>query len=269
MFKRSLFIFIFLINFLPLTGQCEIIPDEWRKIIVPIEKQYKDDAGNINYRLHGTGFLVAKQSGDKYNYFLITNKHLLENEETIYIKFKKQNKNSFFRFEINLKDKKGNPCWKSHVDSVIDVAACRVNLGGNLDVKALTLDKFKISENLIEGDRIVFYGFPQIAYENSLNISKPAVRDGVISLIGEKYYLVDAMVFPGNSGSPVFQPLPDRNQAVLVARPSEAYLIGIVAAYKNMLKVQEYNGSKYLIHDNAGLGVVFPAEKIKETIDLF
>jgi S1-C subfamily serine protease len=75
----------------------------------------------------------------------------------------------------------------------------------NDEIRRMGRDLYESPDNLFEGDEIFFLGFPLGIDTGIQNALRPIVRAGIISLIQQdKNFIIDAHVFPGNSGSPVF-----------------------------------------------------------------
>ena len=130
------------------------------------------------------------------------------------------------------------------------------------------------SQGMSEGDFIYVLGFP-------MGIMEP-LRQYVISRTGiiarlrdtldgtNKDFLIDAMIFPGNSGGPVI----NKPEVISIEGTSSVpspYLIGIVSSYLTYTDtaVSKQTGqSRVVFEENSGLAVVIPADYILETIDL-
>ena len=114
--------------------------------------------------------------------------------------------------------------------------------------------------------------------------TRPVVRYGIISWTPSETtdyipFLIDSMVFPGNSGGPVFR-IPSgmkKNGSFGIGGP--ASLVGIVSAVKTQPVTLEYSDDNEIVaisdteaksiesFDYMGLAVVVPAEKVEELIN--
>ncbi|MDA8611369.1 serine protease [Candidatus Pacebacteria bacterium] len=238
----------------------------------------------------GTGFIISKPSEkeDKHKLLLFSNKHVfwgkenIENTSTIKKEFKltfhKRSEDGkyilgdthCFVGSITRSIEKG---YYDHPDSKVDVACANIsNLlerGINLNLLHLKDDNFFDSAleegHLIAGMNIVFVGYPSgfFDYKNFL----PVMRSGSIASIpsvnfnGEKRILLDAQIFPGSSGSPVFSIINGKYK-----------LIGIVSDgvhrgldFVDIDKTSDV--SKYPIQF-IGLGLLFTSDTIKEVYDI-
>ena len=106
------------------------------------------------------------------------------------------------------------------------------------------------------------------------------IRTGIIAsnpkadFNGVAEFIIDAQVFPGSSGSPVFIDLTFediKNGNMVLGGQRKIKLLGIVAATMirdNKLQVLETtDDEKKGIKETIGLGIVFKAPLIKELID--
>lgn len=177
-----------------------------------------------------TGFVFAYESDEigegRAAFFAVTNRHVVEgaNEGAL----------TFIR-----DDGKGNPAlgqgvklpilqfedhWHKHPDPEVDIAVMylhpminHVLEGGYPKIGDMTfvapirsqnVASFKGIENLDALEEVFFIGYPQ-GLHDTVNLT-PIVRRGVtathvkIDYEGKPTFLVDAAVFPGSSGSPVF-----------------------------------------------------------------
>lgn len=254
----------------------------------------------------GSGFIIlhilsrdAVANKTIYRIFLITNKHVLppehgDKEIRVRIAVRSEAGNTDIK-EIPIKvlgeDGKYLKTVALHPDKGVDVAA--VNVGGELSKEhadlfrqiaethtALTTELLLPMEQLKEADvgigtQIYLLGYPSGIYDPR-NVS-PILRIGIISTEPDKDYsfngqlqskyglpseipgfLIDANVYPGSSGSMVIR----RTNIVSGFNPggkaSVPYILGIVA---KSIPIDDIWGTSRM-----GLGVVYRADAIKETI---
>jgi hypothetical protein len=249
----------------------------------------------------GTGFFVYReiQSG-KGHIFLVTNKHVLPkegNEKSVNIRVNTRGGDKFQVQQIIIpivgKDGKYLPTVILHPQQDFDVAVVHITeevlkhgIEGTWIPYSLFVTKEKLkAENITVGDEIFLLGYPNAIYDPR-NVS-PILREGTISTIPtEEYFfnenirkkfnlpekidgfLIDANVFPGSSGSLVIlkqQPttIGPQGETVVSRDKKIPYLLGIISG-------------SIPIHDQAlgstqrmALGIVYSADTIKETIELF
>ncbi len=100
------------------------------------------------------------------------------------------------------------------------------------------------------------------------------VRGGIISRIKDlfekrsKDYVVDAFVFPGNSGGPVISK-PENSSIVGTKFSNVASLIGIIKSYipySDIAISQQTGNPRIIFEENSGLSKVEPVDHIISTI---
>ena len=239
-----------------------------------------------------TGFVVGRfeglddQNQKKYTTYLITNKHVVENINSLHLQF---NSSSGISLNTATIRKGKQQFFSAHPDPDVDIIAIRINVNGaiengaivyffELDNQALDLQKMKAT-GVSEGILIYVLGFP-ISLDGGLvdSISKaPVCRLGCISRIehlyhnpNAKFYIVDAQTYPGNSGGPVIN-RPEMMSITNTPVNSTTNLIGIVSAYipyrEKLMSTQTQN-VRVINEENSGLTVVYPVDYIVETVEI-
>ena len=172
--------------------------------------------------ISGTGFLFSSHQ----NIFLVTNKHVIEGAREIELKFYGQN--GFIVIENNF------------VASLqYDIAICELN-DIPPSIKTLTPNQIptrKQLENFDAIEDILFIGYPTGIYDTYNN--SPIARKGItatpiaLDYEGKYQFLIDASIFPGSSGSPVFIIFQDAHPAKVsesaCAESTQVLLLGIIA----------------------------------------
>lgn len=247
------------------------------------------DAGSRQWI--GTGFLfghlvapVPEGKPKQYRIWLITNKHVLAGLRQIVVKFNSAVDPTSKDYPVTLVSKNGKPRWVGHPDKDTDVAAI-VMPASLLEKEGRLFSYFRSDEHvstlrmmkdsaLTEGDRVFVLGFPM----GLVDAARQYVicRTGAIARIRDyledkaKDFLVDATVFPGNSGGPVV--LCPSALAINGTKPiSRADLIGVVKSYVPYSDVAvsgQTRKARIVFEENSGLTAVEPAETIFETVKL-
>ena len=167
----------------------------------------------------GTGFIYKYEEDGKFWNFIITNRHVVDNAIEGKITFHKGemnngknvlvegeaidlnfNSNSFFYNDssIDVAIMNVSPIYDENKDKMYMIVVSRVIIPNNDEIK------MKISKI----DELIFIGYPIGLWDSKNYI--PIVRKGITStpyhydFEGEPIFLIDAAVFPGSSGSPVF-----------------------------------------------------------------
>lgn len=253
------------------------------KTIVLIERE-ENSSNSISYTPHATGFLVGflsenKPEGNIYNLFLVTNRHVFDGIEKLWFRF--DTDSTTIRFPVSLKNDAGNTLWLQHKNPKVDIAMITISpsvLDGNkVKWKFFVEENIKYSKDFEStginiGDEIYVIGFPMGISGTIQNYA--IVRSGSISRLDDEIlkehnsFLVDAFVFPGNSGGPVVlkpQSLAlDGTKAV-----NETPLIGVVSGYRiHQEPLYSHQTNPPMIagyaNQNSGLSFVVPMDFAKE-----
>jgi len=237
----------------------------------------------------GTGFLygqlITPVEGEKlYRVYLVTNKHVLQGLHIIILRFNPHTDQAATDFTEGIIDKDGKNTWTGHPDPNIDVAVLSIN-PEFLSAKGLKFGFFQSDEHTLttaqmkesevtEGDFIYILGFPMrlIAKDRQHVI----VRQGVIARIRDyfesrsKDFIVDAYVFPGNSGGPVVMK-PEIVNHITGTKPiTHSNLIGVIKSYipyQDIAVSQQTNRPRVIFEENSGLSLVEPVDHIIQTIE--
>ena len=245
----------------------------------------------------GTSFVFYFGQGDGRREFIVTNRHIVEKHTNLTVVFHLGQRDwvSGVRYTIpNLPElqptvgrfvradlSKIAAAWTFHPDADIDLAVYPLGPileylnpfgGGNeqyyspLSVKMVPDDNFVAGLDVVEN--VQFIGYPSGIYDSYTQL--PIVRQGVtatpylVDYEGRPTFLIDAPVFEGSSGSPVFVSGRARNDKHgHAASRADLVLLGIVARHR-YIEV-ERGGQSWKVERN--LGEVFRAHLILEAID--
>jgi hypothetical protein len=266
----------------------------------------------------GTGFLLQVQLNFGGSFiFLITNKHVISGANKIKFFFTKgeattiieedNKKNKLFskeekeikkeilpilgeKYECDLAGKE----WFNHPDISIDLTLMNISSilnkisqeGNRVFIRTIPLEFIPTKEDIEELDaleNILFIGYPIGIYDKK-NLF-PIIRRGITATPvysnyeGKSLFLIDASVFPGSSGSPVFvydkgsfktrdgtTNIGDRiyfvgviSETIIRNDKGELEFIDIPTKLTPIIKKSEM----------IDLGIVIKSEKVKELIDLY
>jgi hypothetical protein len=230
---------------------------------VLIEQLGQDEKGNNIYVSIGTGFITEHAT---FN-ILITCKHVVFDceQETflpnLFVSFN-QKDGSLGRRSLEKLKQKFNINWFFHKDSKVDLAIMPFGIDPEKDdIKRMGQDLYAKIEEIAEGEDIFFLGFPALGIKMEKNI-RPIVRAGIIALIqDDNTFLIDANVFPGNSGSPVFlKPSIFDFQKSTLGKIRPAKFIGIINSYlpyHDIAISPQTKRARIVFEENSGLASVY------------
>lgn len=235
-----------------------------------------------------SGFLYGCRLPDgvnlerQYQVYLVTNRHVLSGMERAYLRFNPQDDKHAREFGLDLIDEAGTPLWFAHPDDQVDVAATPINFD-LLQERGMQVSYFENDRHsatiarlkqlgVTEGDFTYVLGFPMGLVGGHRN--SVIVRSGTLARIRDVLsgvntaFLVDAFVFPGNSGGPVVLK-PEALAIEGTTAQVTPYLIGVVQAYvpyEDVAVSQQTGRPRIVFEENAGLAAVLPVDFIEETI---
>lgn len=266
-----------------------LIPPFFIETVIAIGKQTGTGAATQKQWI-GTGFIyatfknvnAADPTKSDYKIHLVTNKHVLNNQENIILRFNPQNGQAATDFPLALKKADGTDVWTGHQNSQVDVAVIGLNAQMLIDA-GMKFSYFRsqsdiltkqnmIDEGVSEGDFIYVLGYPMGMMTSDRQ--HVIVRGGIIARIRDVFenrnnsFTIDSLVFPGNSGGPVIiKPEASFIQGTKVM--NKAALIGIVKSYIPYTDVaisQQTGKARITFEENSGLANVETVDKITESI---
>ncbi len=261
-----------------------IIPDFFLNAVVAIGIDTQDK----NKHWIGTGFIVGRKEKDTpklSTHYLVTNKHVIENQNNIYVRFNSLGGEFIKDYNIDLCDENNDTLFSAHPDKSTDVIAIQISpqtlvndktIWGSFDLEdhSLTLEQMQTT-GVQEGCLVYALGFPMNLVDP---IKAPICRLGCISRITDTFllkkgtpkFLVDAQTFPGNSGGPIVN-RPDNMSIEGTPQNDSANLIGILSAYipyRDKLISKQTGNVVMIQEENSGLTVVHPVDRIKEVVEI-
>lgn len=238
----------------------------------------------------GTSFVLSHHLdglGDEL--FLVTNKHVVSGAFTAYMYFTHLKEghpdigNPFFvRFDMFERGCHPHPDPK--VDLVVQPLSWALDMiavdGVDAYLSRITSRVIPTAERIESYDaveEILFIGYPNGIFDEKNYV--PIVRRGTtatpiqLDYGGEPVFLIDASVFPGSSGSPVFRHRPTINGRAL----AKVELLGVVSAvffrtHRGQIESRPAPttmGDFVEIQEMIDLGVILKSHLILETIDHF
>ena len=262
-----------------------LLPRGYLDTTVAIES-VRPDGDSARYRTVGTGFFIGFDYGDRlpsggptYRLFLVTNRHVVAGHDDVLIRVNTKG-GAARRVRLPL----GEGSWAAHPQDRVDVAVVLVNARMLLEAGA-ELAYFRPRDvafvstmtalDIGPGEELFVLGFPlgMSGVERNYVIA----RSGMIArfdaeiLAAGRTFLIDASVFPGNSGGPVI--VKPNSDTLAGRRPIEqAYLVGMVRSYLPYEEVAYSLQSdpptpRMVFTENSGLAEVIPIDCVKEAAD--
>ena len=237
----------------------------------------------------GTGFLLKADLPNEPNQaliLLISNKHVFAGSRKFDVSFHRKDRGTDvpnLGHTLPARFSSTGPGFCAHSNPNVDLAC--VNLSsGFAEMMPIIYYKW-LDKNLFAtfsepeldlGQRVVFVGYPENRFDQKHNL--PILRSGTIAshprvdFNGESQFIIDAQVFPGSSGSPVFLNMKEAqfNRGIIQVGGGVPYLfLGVVSSTMIRNNIVDFLPTQLTpsTQEVIGLGLVFKANAVKELID--
>lgn len=244
----------------------------------------------------GTGFFFGHMIDGKQFPFIVTNKHVVEGTHSGQIYFNKRVDDKPVLdggFSMTMTDGGWSDAWIGHPDPDVDITVCalgpilheaKAQLGFEPFFSAVAASSIPSDHQLQElnpTEEVVFVGYPNGIWD-SANLL-PVMRRGSaasplqVDFENTPRFLIDASVFGGSSGSPVYivnTGFYGTKDGSLVAG-SRFYFLGVVAAVffrtqlNDIISIPIPTSQKPMARQSEmiDLGIVFKARTVVEAIE--
>lgn len=246
----------------------------------------------------GTGFFFSHRIGEITYPFIVTNKHVVLNMREgrfTFVKLAGELPAIGDGYTLNIPPEEWGKIWYGHPDPEIDIAICAFNplieyirqqAGIELFYRLIETSFIPNADQEKELDAVemvTFVGYPNGVWD-SKNLLPVARRGTTASPIdvdfeGTPRFIIDASVFGGSSGSPVFI----LNQGSWAAKNgglvagTRFFFVGVVAAVFFRTQLNQIVSVPIPTHvqpmaqqqEMIDLGIVFKARTVVETVDAF
>ncbi|MDS0849308.1 serine protease [Burkholderia cenocepacia] len=270
-----------------------IVPDyldHFRRATVSVG-QVINDGGHERFATVGSAIIIAVDSSHGA---LITAKHVVFDPKTGYVPsqmyIRIPHGDSASDSDLGVKVQlvvNGKNLWKTLPDGS-DIALVPLpNLSKYKVVHAVNLSEFATREDLYQGGNVIVLGYPAVVGEDYL--TTPLARTGIVSWTDphdpmSKRFLIDANIYNGNSGGPVFHLAQGFNrEGGLVIGGGASFLGIVVQDTGERAKVKAHDHDVTITDPNTGevspmyaevlnvggIGIVEPAGKIKKLIEQY
>lgn len=224
----------------------------------------------------GTGFLVRCNIDEKKKLgatYLISNKHVFSNPENsvsfdLHARIGNDKNHPDLKNMISYEIEKIGNNYIEHPDNNSDLACVNISIISSFEhlpffkeLSETSFAKFNVDE-ILPDSSVVFTGYPDNRYDTKNNL--PIMRHGYIASIptidfeDENVFVIDAPVFPGSSGSPVFTLID--NQYKLLGVISQTMIKG------EEVKTIDTKVTAY-VNQTIGLGIVIKVDKLVELLE--
>jgi len=256
-----------------------------------------DTVTSSGKKFFGTGFIVNREREDgKVAFFLVTNKHVIKDSVSGNLTFlAKKNDKPDFDNHIDFHYDNFASTWHGHPEDNVDVAVYPLGRtikhakerGTEIFFKTIPPEVMPSQSQLDELDaleEILLIGYPRTLRDEKNLL--PIMRKGItatpatIDYEGKPIFLIDAPVFEGSSGSPVFiynvGSYSKKGGGTVIG--NRVFLLGIVSKAYNYFEESEIKKSKIKKTETKtksisktrhfiDIGVVYKTRTINETID--
>ena len=221
----------------------------------------------------GTGFLYIRPIPnhlDRSAILLISNKHVFSDTTgKLQISFnaKLDNGEPDYGNILNFEQDDFSTIYYPHPDADVDLACVNISTISSSNVYYKNLhDSFLQTlkyELIPPGTDVIFVGYPENRFDSKNNL--PIIRKGSIASLpqidfnGRPQIVIDAQVFQGSSGSPVF-----------VAAEGQYKLLGVVSETMirhSQLQTIPTGHPTFAVQQILGLGIVIKQSKVIELIE--
>lgn len=263
-----------------------LFPPEYLDTVVALTQ--RDDSGTVQFT--GTGFLYGHPQGVDptdgqtwFQVFLITNRHVVERTSQLVARINGPLGSKPAEYDLPTLQPEEGERWTFHPEDA-DVAVVKVSAvllkEHDRQFQAFQKDTHTISRHqaielgLSEGSGVFVLGFPMRMVDNERNFV--IVRKGTLARMQDwlheysNEFLIDAFVFPGNSGGPVIT-APELTHIINTKSVSTSRLVGMVSRYIPYMEVAvspQTGHPRIWFEENSGLVKIVPVDLIEETIEL-
>lgn len=277
-------------------------PDTFLKQLLFSTVRIVADTEDPKKKSIGTGFLVHKKIDEKtQQIFLVTNKHVIakaDNTGKIIGKFSKvsfsfiknENNNPKLGDSVVINVDNLTDMFLQHPNENVDLAICNISdlynhlsqNKQNIFIRTIPIEIIpNESENFDAIEDVLFVGYPNGIFDQKNHL--PIMRRGItaspynVDFNGGKKFLIDAQVFPGSSGSPVFIKEQNMRNGTLRLGTENYFFVGVISKVFHRDETGDLIESvvptspianSFSVKQMIGLGICEKSNQILELIEL-
>ena len=256
--------------------------DHWRESTVAIGVAARE-GGKQRFSAVATGVIVGSVPGQKRPW-LVTAKHVFynpaENWEPSYVLvrfswFENRPVDEYLGVMVPLKEN-GRPVWVAHPDPDVDLAYVPLSVtpqeAGRSALQAIVLSQFAGPAETYEAAPVLVLGYPA-AVGADVQV-RALVRQGLVAGVAPdkpaaKPFLIDANIFPGNSGGPVLYLPTGIDPAGRLLPGGSVKFLGLVSQTRTqstLIATSKSQPSQTVPLNFLGIGVIEPAQRVRELV---
>ena len=256
--------------------------DHWREATVALGVVQRSE-GKQRFSAVATGVIVGSVPGQKRPW-LVTAKHVFynpaENWDPGYILvrfswFENRPVDDYLGVMVPLKSN-GRRTWVAHPDPDVDLAYVPLNVtaqeAGRAELQAIVLSQFATPAEVYEAAPVLVLGYPaEVGADFQV---RALLRQGVVAWVApdkpaEKPFLIDANIFPGNSGGPVLYLPTGIDPAGRLLPGGSVKFLGLVSQTRTqstLIATSKSQPSQAVPLNFLGVGVIEPAYRVRQLV---
>jgi hypothetical protein len=242
------------------------MPSDVPKSVLRLECKVETD-GKDDFRPIGSAVLTTYE---EFN-ILVTAKHLVRDGRDLTVSFTKKT-GAIGRRSVLEAKAITNTGWFEHPSADVAIIPFPVHRSED-DVLRIPSEHWQCFDDVLVGSDVFVAGYPMGL--SDLGAVLPLLKTGIVSLKrSDRMLVLDADVFPGNSGGPVFSKpsaIDYSTGQVILGNIQPARLVGIVSAYvtyRDMAISEQTRKPRIVFEENSGITLASPTDAIREIFSL-
>jgi hypothetical protein len=256
--------------------------DHWRESTVALGTIQRE-GGKARFSAIATGVIVGSAPGQKHPW-LVTARHVFSNPAEgwepshIFVRFswfETRSVTEYLGVLVQLKVN-GRRTWVPHPDPDVDLAYVPLSVtpeqAGRSELQAVVLSQFASAAEVYEAAPVLVLGYPAAVGADFW--VRALLRQGVIAWVSpdkpaQRPFLIDANIFPGNSGGPVLYLPTGIDPAGHFLSGGSVKFLGLVSQTRTQSSIVTTSKSmpaQTVPLNFLGIGVIEPASRVRELV---